>query len=363
MQKKTIILHDYFESLEGGGRLSSVLAEGLNAALACGFATKHHPFTHTARQQGQFYSLDSRSAIPLWRQYRLAQAFQGKTGFLQNYATAIYSGFYSPLAIKQHQQGRNILYCHTPPRFIYDQRDFYLSQIPVPLRPLLNAFSDWLQPRYEQAVQQMDVVIANSQNIQQRIQHYLKQDAQVVYPPCDTQALRWLGQGDYYLSTGRLDPLKRVDRLVQAFLQMPDKKLLITSGGPELKRLQGMAAAADNIQFSGWLDDAALKKLIGNAIATLYIPKDEDFGMSPVESMAAGKPVIGVAEGGLLESIIAEETGFLLPPDPSVEQIIAAVTAMTPQQARFMRSACEKQAQGFDQRYFIEQMREIIWSK
>jgi glycosyltransferase involved in cell wall biosynthesis len=310
---KNIILHDYFESLEGGGRLSSVLAQGLSMDLGYGFASNKHPFINNLTQQ----NLNAYSIIPLWKQFKLARAFTNRTKFLESYATVIYSGFYTPLAIKNHLNGRNILYCHTPPRFIYDQKEFYFSRLPTALHPLLHSFINYLQPRYENAIANMDGLIANSENVAKRIQHYLGKPATVIYPPCDTQHFRWRGQKKYYLSMGRLDPLKRIDLIIKAFLKMPDKQLVITSGGTELQKLQKLANQAHNIHFTGWVDDTKLAKLVGESIATLYLAKDEDFGMSPLESMAAGKPVIGVAEGGLLETIIPNKTGFLLKPSLS----------------------------------------------
>jgi len=369
MPKKTknIILHDYFESLEGGGRLSSILAQNLPADLAYGFARPGHPFLNPFlnpsppfERKIKQYHLHAYTAIPLWRQFKLARTFARCTSFLKNYDTVIYSGFYTPLAVHHHPARCNILYCHTPPRFIYDQRDFYLKRLPFGLRPALQAFINYLQPRYENAITQMDTLIANSENVRRRIQYYLNQEAIVVYPPCDTARFIWRGQDNYYLSMGRLDPLKRVDLIIQAFLKMPDKRLIITSGGSEQQQLQKLAKNAPHIQFTGWLDDAQLADLVGHAIATVYLPKNEDFGMSPLESMAAGKPVIGVAEGGLLETIVPDETGILLEPSLNLDAICQAVEMITPQKALNMRWACEEQAQRFRIDVFMEKMRRII---
>jgi len=351
---KNIVLHDYFESLDGSSRLVGILARELNMELGYGFASNEHPFITNLTQ----HSLNTYSAIPLWRQIKLTQAFANRTKFLEKYATVVYGGVYSPLAIKNHPNGRNIFYCYTPPRFVYDQKEFYLNRLPIPLRPLLQAFINYLQPRYESAIAKMDVIIADSENISKRIQHYLGKQSTVIYPPCDTQNFTWQGQEDYYLSTGRLDPLKRIDLIIQAFLKMPDKKLVITSGGKELPKLQKLANQAPNIYFTGWIDDKKLIELMGKAIATLYVAKEEDFGISPLESMAAGKPVIGAAEGGLLETIIPAKTGFLI--EPSLATIRQAVIDMTPQRALDMRSDCEVQAKRFRTEVFLQKMREVI---
>ena len=301
------------------------------------------------------------SRIPLWRQFKLSRAFTQPLDFIQHYDQVIYSGFYTPLAVHQHRQGRNILYCHTPPRFIYDQRDFYLSQLPPLLRPALKAFIHYLQPRYEQAVAQMDLIVANSNTVRQRIRAYLAQEAVVIYPPCDTRQFVWQGQGDYYLSMARLDPLKRVDWIIRAFLHMPHKRLIVASGGSEWTRLRKLAQGAPHIEFTHWVTAEHLAQLVGRAIATLYIPKAEDLGMSPLESMAAGKPVIGVAEGGLVETIIPERTGLLLKTPLTLAALCAAIESLTPQRALNMRSACEQQAERFKIEIFLKNITAVLY--
>ena len=139
----------------------------------------------------------------------------------------------------------------------------------------------------------------------------MKLESIVIYPPCDTEKFSWIGQGNYYLSTARLMPYKRIDLIIKAFTKLPEIRLVIASTGPDESHLKQLAQGLKNIKFVGDISDQELKKLLGNAIATIYIPKDEDFGMSPVESMAAGKPVIGYGEGGLLETIINGEAGWL----------------------------------------------------
>lgn len=141
---------------------------------------------------------------------------------------------------------------------------------------------------------------------------------------------------------------------------MPDRRLIVASGGSELEDLKRLADEAKNIYFTGWLPDRDLAEIVGNAIATLYIPIDEDFGISPLESMAAGKPVIGVAEGGLTETVLPEETGILVDPDPAVSDIIAAVRRMTPELALSMRDACEQRAALFGRAIFIRRIREAL---
>ncbi len=206
----------------------------------------------------------------------------------------------------------------------------------------------------------MDVVVANSVNVQQRLWHYLGVESVVIYPPCEIDGFRWLGQGDYYLSVARLDPLKRVDVIVEAFKKMPHQKLVVASTGGEAARLRDLASGSGNIVFAGQVNDSQLAELIGHAIATIYVPVDEDFGMSPVESMAAGKPVIGCASGGLVETIVDGVTGRLLPAEVRPEDIVAAVSEMTSSLAMGMRQACEDRVRLFDKTVFCTKMTELL---
>ena len=223
-------------------------------------------------------------------------------------------------------------------------------------RLLLRAVAGWLQPRYERAVRAMDGVIANSANVQRRLQRYVGVEATVIHPPVDIERFRWRAAGDYFFSTARLEPLKRVENIVRAFVQMPEQRLVVSSGGSESARLRALAAEAPNIHFTGWLDDAELARWLGEARASIYLPVDEDFGMSPVESMAAGKPVIGVAEGGLLETVIDGETGILLAPDFDIAALCAAVRRLDGRTAATMRAGCEARAQAFSRERFLAQI-------
>ena len=355
----SVILHDYFEIAEGGGRLCLILAQAQGADLCYGFKVSNHPFFNSLSLAGRQHDLHSYTRIPVWKQLQLSRSFADKTKFLKNYNKVMYSGFYSPLAAQNHLQKLNLYYCHTPPRFIYDQRDYFIMRLPFWQRPILEWFINYLKPRYETAVAQMDIIVANSENVRNRITAFLGKDAVVVYPPCDTERFVWRTQSDYYLSTARLDPLKRVDRIIKAFLKLPDKKLIVTSGGSEYIRLTKLAGNAPNITFTGWVAEEVMRDLIGNAIATIYLPKDEDFGMTPVESMAAGKPVIGTNEGGLQETIVPGETGLLLSRDVSDEEIIDAIALLTKSKALEMRRACEQRAQLFSKQLFIDRMNQV----
>jgi len=357
---KGAILYDYFLVPGGAERLTLTLTQRFPTADLCVASKNQTAFPDPILQNLNIIDLQANARTVPWRIIKSLHAFTNKTRFLQDYDWVLYGGNYSVSAVHNHTTGRNIHYCHTIPRFCYDLHDYYLNRCPPWQRPLLRSLMSYVKAHYVKAIGKMDLIIANSENVRTRIRHYLGKDSLVIHPPCDTDRFNWIGQQDYYLSTARLEPFKRVDSIIAAFQQMPDKRLVITSGGSEFLRLQRLAENADNIHFTGWVDEDQLHRLVGNAIATIYVPIDEDFGMSPVEAMAAGKPVIGVAEGGLLESVINDETGLLFSSQSIVDSLIIAVQNLNTRRALEMRTACEKRAGAFSRDIFLNAMEQVL---
>ncbi len=255
---------------------------------------------------------------------------------------------------------KKIFYCHTPVRHAFDLKDHYLKNKIWWKRIILRCFIPVSRLVYCYGFNQMDTVIANSINVQERLKEYLHRDSVVIWPPIQTNKFKWLSQQDYYLSFSRIDKLKRVGDIVRAFQKMSDKNLVVCSGGDDFENIKKLAEGYDNIQIFGWQTDDELKDLIGNCIATIYIPINEDFGMTPVEGMSAGKPCIGVFDGGLKETIIDRLTGKFVPENYTINDIIKAVEWLTPEQALKMRVDCEGQASTFSEEKFIEGIKKLI---
>lgn len=355
------IVYDYLKVSGGAEQVSLGLADYHGADLFVGYKDpKVIGFTNGG-SRARILPLTSFKKRDAWREScALIRAFQKCRERLPPYDWIIYSGTFAPLAVKRRSRGVNLMYCHTLPRFMYDLRDYYWSKKSLYANLPRELLSQYLKPRYEKAVREMDVVISNSNNVADRMWRYLGIESRVIYPPCDVEGFNWFGQQDYYLSTARLEPYKRVDHIVRAFKKMPEQKLIVTSGGSQYEELRRIAGAAKNIVFTGWTDDQTKKKLYGGAIATLYVAIDEDFGISPVESMAAGKPVIGVNQGGLRETVVDGKTGVLIPGILSDEKIVDAVKDLTPAVASHMRLACESRADNFRAATFFRKIDRIL---
>jgi glycosyltransferase involved in cell wall biosynthesis len=354
-----VVLYDHLLVAGGAERVTLTAAANLRADLVCDFADARH-FPAEVFAATRLIELGRPLGFPPWRLLQGMRHFRRRASFIKRYDWAFFSGVAAPLAVYHHPSAANLYYCHTIPRFAYDLKEYYAQSAPPWQRPALAALAAYVRWHYRAALRRMDLLVANSRNVQDRIKRYLGMSAEVIHPPCDVDQCHWLGQGDYYLSTARLEPYKRIDVIIEAFRRLPEKRLLIASGGSQAAYLRRISQDAPNISFLGWLDDAALRRVLGHALATIYVPLDEDFGISPVESMAAGKPVIGVAEGGLLETVRDGVTGSLVPAGCALPALVEAIRAMSPARARAMRAACERRAELFSRGRFLDRIRQCI---
>ncbi|WP_284405085.1 glycosyltransferase [Acidovorax sp. SUPP3434] len=357
---KNYLLYDFMQVAGGAERVTLTLAEAFPdfQTLVSRCYPDAQPLLDASTAQVQELRGGWSARLP--RILESMWCFRFRAGRLHDAHTVLYSGFYAPLAVYQQRSGRRFYYCHTIPRFAYDLYDSTLAGFPWWLRPFYAIFVRWFRKQYEAAIRRMDRIFVNSENVRARLQRYTGLDAEVVYPPVATQHFRFLADEGYYLSTARLVPNKRVDVIVRAFLQMPERSLVVLSGGPELGRLKAIAGEASNIRFTGWQTDEALRRWVGNARCVIYLPVDEDFGMSPVEAMAAGKPIIGVAEGGLLETVLPGETGVLIAPDPAPQAVVGAVAQIEQIHGERLSAQCRQRARRFTEAAFIARMKAIL---
>jgi glycosyltransferase involved in cell wall biosynthesis len=228
-----------------------------------------------------------------------------------------------------HQaQGRgttiNICYCHSPARFLYHDENYLAPAIvPRPLKPLLPPVLAGLRKVDRASSSGVDHFIANSNTVAARIRRAYQRDAEVIYPPVDTQ--RYAApepevRGDYFLVVSRLVPHKRIDLSVIA-ASRSGVPLKVVGTGRAREQLE--ALAGPTVAFLGRQDDESVIDLMQHARAFI-LPGAEDFGMTAVEAQAAGTPVIAYGVGGALESVVDGETGLFFN-EPSPESLQAAL--------------------------------------
>lgn len=221
----------------------------------------------------------------------------------------------------------HLAYIHSPMRYAWDLQHQYLREAGREkgvrgwvMRYLLHRLRQWDTLSATRA----DVMLANSQYIARRIAKSWGRQAQVVYPPVDTQ---WYALQTHksacYVTASRLVPYKRVDLIVRAFMRMPDKELIVIGDGPQFAELKALAANHANITLLGYQDAERLRHYLQQARAFIFAA-EEDFGITPVEAQACGTPVIAYGRGGALETIVEGKTGLFFA-EQSVESLMDAV--------------------------------------
>lgn len=361
---KIAVVHDHLGFCGGGERTALIMAHNLGADFITAHAHAHTFPEYQARLgSGLKILADSVISARVLRFFWLRWQFFKNRKMLENYDVLIASSQAATEAVAFYAkpQALKIVYTHTTPRRVFDMYAQSKAAYPLYLRPFYALFARFWKFLYLKAISRLDINIANSQNILKRIKAHTKMDAQyTVWPPIIADKFKFIESGDYFLSYGRLDEAKRIELITEAFREMPDKKLIITSGGPRFNRVKELAAGCENIKVLGWVDDEKLFDLVGRARALVYIPCEEDAGMTHLEGNTAGKPYLGVREGGLIESTIENETGILIPARPTKADVIAAANQMTADWCRSKKDKCIAHAKQYQEQNFSARLREII---
>ena len=250
----------------------------------------------------------------------------------------------------------HICYCHSPTRYLWTDTHEYINALPY--NRLIKRLILLLLPSLRQwdriAADRVDHFIANSKTVQDRIKKYYRRDSTIIHPPVEVERFTVSDVVDkYFLIGGRLVGYKRYDLAIHAFnrLGLP---LKIFGSGPEEKRLRAMAKGT--IEFLGKVSDTDRGRLMSRAIAFIH-PQEEDFGITAVESMAAGRPVIAYAKGGALETVIAGKTGVFFD-EQSWEALADAVLRFKPDEYR--PAEIRAWAEEFRKERFVERIRSFI---
>lgn len=212
--------------------------------------------------------------------------------------------------------GRKIVYCHSPARWLYLPEDYLGEAGPLdPKRIALKALTPFLTRWDQRAARTADKYLANSSVVRERIQRVYGIDAPTLFPPFSPDVAEgeqepipalagWAGEdgtaGGHYLVVSRLQPYKHVDAVIEAFAEMPERRLLVIGRGPEKQRLVEMAPA--NVRLVEGLPDAQMRWAYGHATA-LIAASHEDFGLTPLEAGAHGIPTLALRAGGYLDTV------------------------------------------------------------
>ncbi|MFP1791381.1 glycosyltransferase family 4 protein [Lonsdalea quercina] len=245
----------------------------------------------------------------------------------------------------------HISYVHSPIRYAWDLQHQYLKESGLDkgvkgfiAKVLLHKMRLW---DYRTA-NGVDHFVANSQFIARRINKIYRREADVIYPPVDISSFEFSDKKEeFYLTASRLVPYKKVDLIVDAFSNMPDKKLLVIGDGPDMSKVKSLAKP--NIELLGYQSDAALIDYMQRAKAFVFAA-EEDFGISPVEAQACGTPVIAFGKGGALETVrplgVDKPTGLFFE-QQTVASLCQAVNDFEQLDGKLLAEDCRENALRF----------------
>ncbi|MGD2039693.1 MAG: glycosyltransferase [Anaerolineae bacterium] len=261
------------------------------------------------------------------------------------------------MGIKTSPATRHLCYCLTPTRFVW-QFDTYVDreQGAGAAQRLVRPFLSRLQRWERAAAGGVDDFAAISREVQSRISRLYDRESKIIYPPVDTSRFVPDPRGDgedYFLIVSRLVPYKRIDLAVRAFTELG---LPLWIGGQGRDRASLEAIAGPNVRFLGRVPDSELAGLMARCRAFVF-PGLEDFGITPVEAMAAGRPVVAYAGGGALDSVSEGETGVFFR-DQTPESLVEAVRRF--EKMNFDPVAIRAHAERFSTEVFEAELRRFI---
>jgi glycosyltransferase involved in cell wall biosynthesis len=303
---------------------------------------------HTWRLTGLVPSSRFRSLLPLYPVYF------GSLD-LRRFDLVISSSVAFTHGVRTSPAATHIAYVHTPMRYAWDM-DAYLAGSSSggaarvgarALRPFLKRWDRW-------AARRPGVLVANSGTVRNRIARIWGREAEVIYPPVQTDEIPPDGPDEgFFLVAARMLGYRRLDHAVEACGRL-DRELVVVGDGPERSRLESLAGPS--VRFLGRVDRQTLITLFARCHAYL-VPGIEDFGIAPVEAMAAGKPVVGFRGGGVSETVIDGVTGVLYE-DQSPAALISAIERLGG--LELDREAIRNQARRFDSSVFRSRWLDLL---
>jgi len=249
----------------------------------------------------------------------------------------------------------HVCYCHTPTRFLWSDMHQYIEDLNYNrlvkkiIPPVLKNLRQWDML----SAHRVDKFIANSQTVRDRIEKYYRRKSDVIYPPVETKKFRVSDPENFYLIGGRLVGYKRYDLAVTAFTKL-GIPLKVFGEGPALEKLKSIAGK--NIEFLGKVSDEKKRELYSKCLAFIH-PQIEDFGITAVEAMASGRPVIAYGKGGARETVVPGQTGEFMD-EQSWEELGNQIIRF--EKEKYNPDTIKEYANQYDQERFKSQIKDFV---
>ncbi len=358
---KIAIVHDYIKEYGGAERVLEALCEIYpEAPIYTAFCSKnstayeHFKDRKIVQSWAQHIPFFPKLASPL---RFLAPLIWGSFD-LSKYDVIISSASWYITKGFGGQKTIEICYCHTPPRWLYGYTTSINFKKYVLVRFYARVVGHFLRMYDFKQAQKVNYLIANSKEVQGRIKKFYRRDSTIIYPPVSLPKTTDVKKGDYYFIVSRIVGAKGLDLAVDAALKAGFRlKIAGSPAGYYFEHDKLVKKSEGKVEFLGQVTDLELAKLYKGAKAFLALSQDEDFGITPVEAMLSGTPVIAFNGGGYKETVIDGKTGVLFE-DYSVNGLIEAIKKF--EKTKISSKDCIEQAKKFSKERFKNEIKEFI---
>ena len=357
---RVALVHDWLTGMRGGERCLEVFGELFPAADL--YTLLHVPGSVSPAIENRRIVTSFIQRLPQaerrYRRYLPLFPAAVRAFDLRGYDLVLSSSHAVAKSVRVPAGALHVCYCFTPMRYVWDlYGDYFGPRSGLATRLLMPPVAAWLRRWDRRTAAGVHQFVAISRFVADRIRRAYGRDADVIYPPVDVSRFRVdEAPGEFYLVVSALTPYKRVDLAVEACNRL-GRRLVVVGTGPEDRRLR--ALAGPTVELLGWRDDAQTAELYARCRALLFPPL-EDFGITPLEAMAAGRPVIAFGEGGARETVVPPGEGE--PPTglffahQTVEDLVDAIRRFEASAHQFEPKALRRRAEAFDRPLFRERV-------
>jgi len=361
--KKIAIFHNFMDNIGGAEIVTLILARELNADIY----TTNYDLDKIKKMGFKNIKIKSIGRVPInapFKQQLSLWRFR-KLNLKNKYDFYIIAGDWAISGAVNNKP--NLEYFHSPLNEIWQFKDYIKKNwIPFWKRPFFEVWVKFNRYLYKKYFKHVGIKIANSINTQNRIKKFLHSNSKIINPPTENNKFNFKKTGNYWLSVNRLFKNKRVDMQIKAFSKLPNENLIIVGSYEKSKHFKKYTdyikkIKPKNVEILSWISQNKLIELYSNCKGFITTAKDEDFGMTVVEAMASGKPVIAGNEGGYKETI-NKKTGILIE-NIDKEKLIKAIMKINSElkiNPNKYKLECLKQAKKFDTNSFIKKIKEEI---
>ncbi len=354
---KIAVFHNFMDNIGGAEKVSLILARELDADIYT-TSIDRKKIEKMGFRCDNLKSVGSVPASAPFRQQMALRKFR-KLNLCDEYDFHVIAGDWAMSGAVNNKP--NLWYVHSPIREIWDLYEYTRkNMVPWYFRRMFDLWVRYNRRLNRKYAKHVMKIACNSLNTKKRTMKYLGREAEVIHPPVDTSSFRFRKSGDFWLSVNRLISHKRIELQMQAFSRMPDEKLIIVGSYEQSKHFLEYGRYLEsikpgNVEILSWVDSNKLTQLYADCRGLVATAGDEDFGMTPVEAMASGKPVIAANEGGYKETVIDDVTGRLI--DGIDAGKLAAAVEEVGENPVAYRKECAKRARAFDTQTFVRKIK------